>query len=101
MDQKEEHKIDFIIPGQSNSVVKNAEHFRVQELVKKIESHPHRAALRADLQQNNVYANRVMWSYSSCAKLHQKYDVPNVFFIGNQGIVSCGQCLIYSEFYHT
>ena len=23
-----------------------------------------------------------MWSYSSCAKLHQKYNVPNAFFIG-------------------
>ena len=23
-----------------------------------------------------------MWSYSSCAKLHQKNNVPNVFFIG-------------------
>ena len=23
-----------------------------------------------------------MWSYSSCAKQHQKYNVPNVFFIG-------------------
>ena len=29
--------------------------FRVRELVKKIESHPHRGALQADLQQNNVY----------------------------------------------
>ena len=26
-----------------------------KELVKKIESHPHREALQADLQQNNVY----------------------------------------------
>ena len=23
-----------------------------------------------------------MWCYSSCARLHQKYNVPNVFFIG-------------------
>ena len=23
-----------------------------------------------------------MWSYSSCAKLHQKHNVPNVSFIG-------------------
>ena len=32
-----------------------AENFRVRELVKKIESHPHRRALQAYLQQNNVY----------------------------------------------
>ena len=35
--------------------MKEAEHLRVQELVKKIENHPHRKALEADLQQNNVY----------------------------------------------
>ena len=55
MDQKEEHNIDFRVPGMSHSVVKEAEHIRVQELVKKIESHPHREALHADLQQNNVH----------------------------------------------
>ena len=38
-----------------HAVVKEAEHLRVQELVKKIESHPHRRALQADLQQNNAY----------------------------------------------
>ena len=37
VDQKEEHKFDFRVPGLSHSVVKEAEHFRVQELVKKIE----------------------------------------------------------------
>ena len=48
VDQKEEHKIDFRVPGLSH--LKEAEHLRVQELVKKIETHPHRAALHADLQ---------------------------------------------------
>ena len=55
VDQKEEHKIDFRVPGLSHAVVKEAEIFRVQELIKKIESHLHRAALQADVQQNNVY----------------------------------------------
>ena len=50
----EEHNSDFRVPGLSHAVVKEAEHLRVQELVKKIESHPHREALQADLQQNNV-----------------------------------------------
>ena len=35
--------------------MKQAENFRVRELVKKIESHPHRDALQADLQQSNAY----------------------------------------------
>ena len=35
VDQKEEHEIDFRVPGLSHSVVKEAEHLRVQELVKK------------------------------------------------------------------
>ena len=55
MDQKKEHKIDFRVPGLSHSVVEEAEHLRVQELVKRIETQPHREALHADLQQNNVY----------------------------------------------
>ena len=55
VDQKDEYNIDFRVPGLSHSVVKEAEHLRVQELVKRIENHPHRAALHADLQQNNVY----------------------------------------------
>ena len=51
----EEHEIAFRVPGLSHAVVKEAEHLRVQELVKKIESHPHREALQADLQRNNIY----------------------------------------------
>ena len=53
--QLEEVDIDFRVSGLPHAVVKEAEYFRVQELVKKIESHPHRKALQADLQQNNVY----------------------------------------------
>ena len=48
--QLEEIDIDFSVPGLSHAVVKEAENFRVQELVKKIDSHPHREALQADLQ---------------------------------------------------
>ena len=53
--QLEEIDIDFRVPGLSHAIVKQAENFRVRELVKKIESHPHRQALQADLQQNNAY----------------------------------------------
>ena len=41
------------MPGLSHAVLKQAENLRVRELVKKIESHPHREALQAE--QNNVY----------------------------------------------
>ena len=47
--------IDFRISGLQHSFLKQAENFRVRELVKKIESHPHRQDLQADLQQNNAY----------------------------------------------
>ena len=47
--------IDFRISGLPQSVVKQAENSRVRELVKKIENHPHRQNLQADLQQNNAY----------------------------------------------
>ena len=53
--QREEIDIDFRVSGLPHAVVKEAENFRVRELVKKIESHPHREALQADLQQHNVY----------------------------------------------
>ena len=44
-----------MVLGLPHAVVKQAENSRVHELVKKIESHPHREALQADLQQNRVY----------------------------------------------
>ena len=47
--------IDFRVSGLTHAVVKQAENFRVRELVKKIENHPHRQSLQADLQQGNAY----------------------------------------------
>ena len=49
VDQKEEHNIDYRVPGLSHAVVKEAEHLRVQEVVQRIENLPHRAAHHADL----------------------------------------------------
>ena len=110
MDQKEEHHIDFRVPGLSHSVVKEAEHRPVQELLKRIETHPHREALRADLQQNNVYNP---FTKDSKAMIREMGNVklfglckttPTVqcshcLIYWNQGVVhcTCGQCLIYSE----
>ena len=51
----EEVGVDFRVSGLPHAVVKQAENSRVRELVKKIESHPHRQDLQADLQQSNAY----------------------------------------------
>ena len=110
MHQKEEHNIDFRVPGLSHAVVKEAEHLRVQELVKKIENHPHREALQAELQQNNVYnpfSNnpKAMIRELGNVELFElcettpKVQCSHCLHYWNQGIVycSCGQCLIDSE----
>ena len=47
--------IDFRIPGLPHSVVKQAENYRVRELVKKIENHPHRQSVQQDPQQDKAY----------------------------------------------
>ena len=47
-----EVNIDFRIPGLPHSVVKHAESSRVRELVKKIENHPDRHALRQNKANN-------------------------------------------------
>ena len=47
--------IDFRVSGLPHAVMKQAENSRVRELVKKIENHPHRQDLQADLQQNNAH----------------------------------------------
>ena len=47
--------IDFRVSGLPHAVVKQAENSRDRELVKKIESHPHRQDLQADLQHYNAH----------------------------------------------
>ena len=109
-DQKEEHNIDFKVPGLSHSVVKEAEHLRVQELVQRIENHPHQAALQTDLQQNNVYnplskksktmiRELVIVELFELCETTPKVQCSHCLLYWNQGIVycTCGQCLIDSE----
>ena len=90
--QLEEIDIDFRVSGLPHAVVKQAENFRVRELVKKIESHLHREALQADLQQNNVYNpfsnnSKVMIREMGYVELFELFEtVPKV---------QCSQCLLY------
>ena len=110
MDQKEEHEIDFRVTVLSHAVVKEEEHLRVQELVTKIESHPHREAFHADLKQNNVYnpfsknSKEVIRELGNVELFELCETLPKVqcshcLLCWNQGIVfcTCGQCLIDSE----
>ena len=108
--QREEIDIDFRVSGLPHAVVKQAENFRVCEFVKKIESHPHREALQADLQQNNVYnplseESKVMIREMGNVKLCELCEtIPKVqcsecLLYWNQGIVycTCGHLLIENE----
>ena len=91
--------------------MKEAERLRVEELVKKIENHPHREALQADLhaeyrlepmQQQcegddpRIGQCRVV---QVCAKLYLKYNVLTVFLKRFKDFLycTCGQLLVDSE----
>ena len=87
--QREEIDIDFRLP---HAVVKQAENFRVRELVKKIESHPHRQALQADLQQNNAYNP---FGDESKAMIREMGNVELFELCGTGPIVQCSECLLY------
>ena len=106
----EEHDIDFRVAVLSQAVAKEAEHLRVQELVKKIESHPHREALQADMQQNNVYnplsnnSKKMIREFGDVELFELCETIPKVqcaqcLLCWNQGIIYCtrGQFLVESE----
>ena len=98
--QREEIDIDFRVSGLPHVVAKQAENFRVRELAKKIESHPHREALQADVQQNSVHNPfsdnakamiREMGnaeSFESCKK-NPKVQCSESFLYWNQGVIYC------------
>ena len=108
--QLEEIDIDFRVSGLPHAIVKQAENFSVRELVEKIESHPHREALQADLQQNNAYnpfseESKVMIREMGNVELFELFETtPKVqcshwHLYWNQGIVycTCGQSLMYND----
>ena len=108
--QLEEIDIDFRVSGLPHTVVKQAENFRVRELMKKIESHPHREAFQADLQQNIVYNpfsnnSKVMIRelgnvelFELCETI-QRVICSQCLLYWNQGMIycTCGQLLVESE----
>ena len=90
--QLEEIDIDFRVSGLPHEVVKEAENFQVQELVKKIESHPHREALQSDLQQNNVYNP---FSKNSEATIRELGNVELFELCETRPKVQRSRCLLY------
>ena len=84
--------IDFRVPGLSHAVVKEAEIFRVQELVKMIESHPHRQALQADLKQSNVYNP---FGIHSKAMIREMGNVELFELCETNPKVQCSACLLH------
>ena len=50
-----EENIDFNIPGLPHSAVKQSHGVNFQNLIQKIENHPHRHALQSDLQQHRQF----------------------------------------------
>ena len=78
--------------GLPHAVVKQAENFRVRELVKKIESHPHRRALQADLQQNNAYNPD---SEESKVMIRDMVNVELFELCETIPKVQCSECLLY------
>ena len=110
VDQKKEHEIDFRVPGLSHAVLKEAAHLQGHELVNRIENHPRREALHADLQQNNVYnpfskkSKAMIWELgnvelSELCETILKVRCSHCLLYWHQGIVycTCGQCLIESK----
>ena len=108
--QREEIDIDFRVSGLPHAVVKQAENFRVRELVKKIESHPHRQALQADLQQSNAYnplsekSKKMIRDMGNVELFELCETIPKLqcsecLLYWNQGIVycTCGNLLAESE----
>ena len=90
--QREEIDIDFRVSGLPHAIVRQAENSRVRELVKKIESHPHRQALQDDLRQNNAHN-----PFSEKSKKMIK-DIGNVELFElcvTIPKVQCKECLLY------
>ena len=88
----EEIDIDFRVSGLPHAVVKQAENFRVRELVKKIENHPHREALQADFQQNNIYNP---FSDDAKAMIREMGNVKLFELCETIPKVQCSECFLY------
>ena len=90
--QLEEIDIDFGVSGLPHAVVRQAEHSRVRELVKKIASHPRRQDLQADLQQSNAYNP---FSEKSKKMIRDMGNVELFELFEIDPKTQCSECLLY------
>ena len=108
--QREEIDFDFRVSGLQHAVVKQAENFRVRELLNKTESHPHRQALEADLQQSHAYnplsekSKKMIREMGNVELFKLCETVPKLqrsqcLLYWNQGVIycTCGHLLVESE----
>ena len=84
--------IDFRIPGLPHSVVKQAENYRVRELVKQIENQPHRQALQRDLQHSNAYNP---FSEKSKKMIKDMGNVELFELLETDPETQCKECMLY------
>ena len=84
--------IDFRISGLPHSVVKQAENYRVRELVKQIENHPHRQTLQQDLQQITAYNP---FSEKSKKMIKDMGNVELIELFETDPKTQCKECLLY------
>ena len=84
--------IDFRTPGLPHFVVKQADNYRVRELVKKIENHPHRQSLQGDLQQNKAYNP---FSTTSKKMIQDMGNVELFELFETDPKTQCKNCLLY------
>ena len=87
-----ENDIDFRIPGLPHYVVKQADNYRVRELVKKIENHTHRQSLQRDLQQNDA-CNPFSEKSKKMIKDLGNAELFALFETDNK--MQCKECLLY------
>ena len=82
----------FRISGLPHSVAKQTENCRVREVVKKIENHPHRQDLQADLQQYNAYNP---FSETSKKMIMDMCNVELFELFETDLKTQCKECLLY------
>ena len=84
--------IDFRTPGLSHFVLNLAGNYRVREIVKKIQNHPHRQSLQRDLQQNKAYNP---FSEKSNKMIKDMGNVGLFEFVETDPKMQCKECLLY------
>ena len=82
--------LDVRIQGLPQSEVEQVEEGRVRQLVDKMEAHPHKEDLRADLRQDNVYNP---FSENSKKMTSELDDIEYFELCETDSMVQCSYCL--------